>query len=100
MQAALVCCWLLGAALAISDDQIGAGHARFETKVRPVLVEHCIECHGANKQEGGLRLDSAEALHIGGDSGPALLAGQPSKSLLVEAAQIRKLRNAPFGAIG
>ncbi|MEZ6076768.1 MAG: hypothetical protein R3C56_14230 [Pirellulaceae bacterium] len=52
MQAALVCCWLLGAALAISDDQIGAGHARFETKVRPVLVEHCIECHGANKQEG------------------------------------------------
>ena len=31
----------------------------FEKRVRPVLVEHCGRCHGAKKQMGGLRLDSA-----------------------------------------
>ncbi|MFO0843762.1 MAG: PSD1 and planctomycete cytochrome C domain-containing protein [Gemmataceae bacterium] len=44
----------------------------FETRVRPVLVEHCQGCHGPKKQMGGLRLDSREALLKGGDSGPAL----------------------------
>jgi uncharacterized membrane protein len=34
----------------------------FETKVRPVLAEHCFKCHGADKQKAGLRLDSREAV--------------------------------------
>ena len=34
----------------------------FESKVRPVLVEHCLGCHGEKKQKGGLRLDSAAGL--------------------------------------
>ena len=57
----------------------------FETKVRPLLAEHCFQCHGPEKQRAGLRLDSREAMLKGGDSGPAVVPGQPDKSLLVEA---------------
>ncbi len=34
------------------------GAASFEKKVRPVLVEKCVSCHGPDKQKGGLRVDS------------------------------------------
>src|SRR5437764_9150166 len=57
----------------------------FEKHVRPVLVENCLECHGAKKQRAGLRLDSREALLRGGENGPAVVAGDPDKSLLIEA---------------
>lgn len=57
----------------------------FESKVRPVLAEHCYSCHGDKKQKGGLRLDSRAAALAGGDQGPALVAGQPDASLLVQA---------------
>jgi hypothetical protein len=59
----------------------------FETKVRPVLVQHCYGCHSrqAKKLRGGLRLDSREAMLAGGDNGPAIIPGQPDKSRLVEA---------------
>ena len=94
-----LCCWLLGAALGISDDQVGESHARFEKEIRPVLVEHCIECHGADKQEGGLRLDSAAALQNGGESGPALLAGEPAESLILEALKYESLEMPPSGPL-
>ena len=57
----------------------------FEARVRPVLVEKCANCHGATKQSGGLRVDSRTALIEGGDAGPAIVAGDPDKSLLVQA---------------
>src|SRR5215213_9060388 len=60
----------------------------FETKVRPVLVEHCLKCHGDTKgkePKGGLRLDGRESALKGGDNGPALVPGDPDKSRLVEA---------------
>jgi hypothetical protein len=57
----------------------------FEKRVRPVLVEQCIRCHGAKKQSGGLRLDSRAALLRGGDNGPAVQPGEPEKSLLIQA---------------
>ena len=57
----------------------------FETNVRPVLVEHCLKCHGAKKQWAGLRLDSREALLRGGDSGAAIVPGKPNESLLIRA---------------
>jgi mono/diheme cytochrome c family protein len=59
--------------------------AYFETSVRPVLAEQCFQCHGAKKQSGGLRLDSRTAILQGGDGGPALVVGEPDKSLLVQA---------------
>jgi hypothetical protein len=57
----------------------------FESKVRPLLVEHCYECHGDKKQKGGLRLDSRPGWHAGGDTGPVITPGDPAKSLLIEA---------------
>ncbi|MDX2037635.1 MAG: DUF1553 domain-containing protein [Isosphaeraceae bacterium] len=57
---------------------------RFEKKIRPLLVDRCISCHGPEKQRGGLRLDSPEAIAEGGDNGSPVVAGKPDESLLVE----------------
>ncbi len=57
----------------------------FEARVGPVLVGKCFKCHGEKKQSNGLRLDSREAALKGGDTGPALVAGKPDESLLVQA---------------
>jgi hypothetical protein len=57
----------------------------FELKVRPVLIEHCFKCHGGAKTSHGLRVDSRDALLKGGKSGPAVIPGQPDKSLLIQA---------------
>lgn len=58
----------------------------FEKQVRPVLVSRCYECHSTEKKiKGGLALDTREATLKGGDTGPALVAGDPEKSLLIEA---------------
>src|SRR5688572_22964934 len=53
----------------------------FEKQVRPLLVKHCYECHsaGAKKIKGGLLLDSRPGVMRGGDSGPAVVAGEPDK---------------------
>jgi hypothetical protein len=56
----------------------------FETRIRPVLAEHCFSCHGPKKQKGGLRLDSAAAMLKGSDSGPIVIQGQVEKSLLIK----------------
>lgn len=53
----------------------------FESRVRPLLVRKCYECH-RRKAEGGLRLDSLEDILAGGTSGPAIIPGKPSQSLL------------------
>ena len=59
----------------------------FERKVRPVLVEHCYECHsaGAKKIKGGLVLDSRAGVIKGGDTGAAITPGDPEASLLIQA---------------
>lgn len=57
----------------------------FEKRIRPVLVEHCFECHHPGKKvKGGLRLDSRDGWSTGGDSGPAIEPGKPDDSLLLE----------------
>jgi len=57
----------------------------FESKIRPVLVEQCYGCHNtARKQEGGLSVDFRGGLLKGGDSGPAVIPGDPGKSLLLQ----------------
>ncbi len=57
----------------------------FEKHIRPLLAEHCIECHGEKKVKGGLRLDSRASAFAGGDLGPAIIAGDADKSLLIRA---------------
>src|SRR4051812_27546190 len=56
----------------------------FESKIRPLLADRCQKCHGGKKQESGLRLDSRNSALTGGDSGPAVVAGQPDESELVK----------------
>ncbi len=59
----------------------------FEKKIRPVLVQHCYECHSteAKSLKAGLLLDSRDGWKRGGDSGPALLPSKPNDSLLIKA---------------
>ena len=77
--AALLCIVLSGTARAADD-----GVEFFETKIRPALVEHCYACHsvGAKKAKGGLRLDTADGLRKGGDSGPAVAAANAPHLIL------------------
>jgi len=69
--------------------QLDPAHVSFfEKRVRPVLVNRCYQCHSAGKKiKGGLRLDHKEGVIRGGDSGPAIVPGNPEKSLLITAIQ-------------
>ena len=71
----------------------------FEQSVRPLLVENCYSCHGDKKQKGGLRLDSLAAILQGGESGPAVVPGNPGESLLVEAVNFAGLEMPPTGKL-
>jgi mono/diheme cytochrome c family protein len=94
--------WLLAVAPGASragDPRAGAAEF-FEKSVRPVLANHCFECHGSRKHKGGLRLDSREAMLMGGESGPAIVPGSPEKSLLVKAIHYQdELKMPPKGRL-
>ncbi|QJW98941.1 PSD1 and planctomycete cytochrome C domain-containing protein [Frigoriglobus tundricola] len=56
----------------------------FEKKVRPILADHCYSCHSADtKPAGNLRVDDRNGLLTGGNKGPAVVPGDPGKSLLI-----------------
>lgn len=57
----------------------------FDTAVKPVLIRHCLSCHGPQTKRAGLRLDTAAAALEGGASGPALVPGNSAKSLIIRA---------------
>ena len=59
----------------------------FEKRIRPILATHCYECHSmqSKKRKGGLWLDTRDSLMKGGESGPALVPGDPDRSLLIRA---------------
>ena len=58
----------------------------FEKKIRPVLIQHCYECHNSlQKKKGGLALDYKAALLAGGDSGEVMVVGKPEESILIQA---------------
>jgi hypothetical protein len=54
----------------------------FDREIRPLLQERCVECHGAKKQKGGLRLDAKSFAFKGGHEGPAIAAGRAERSPL------------------
>lgn len=74
-------------AVAAESAPTSEGLAFFENRIRPQLVDHCYECHSASAKKlgGGLRLDTRADLMRGGDSGAALVAGQPEQSRLLRA---------------
>ena len=59
------------------------GRDFFERKIRPVLVAECYECHGAQKQKAGLRLDSRPGWQQGGDAGAVIVPGDPTQDFSV-----------------
>ena len=75
------------ASVASSQDEASeaAGLAFFENRIRPLVAGSCTECHGPEKQKSGLRLDSREAMIVGGERGPAIAPGDVEGSLLLRA---------------
>ena len=56
----------------------------FRLLVQPILNEYCIACHGTGKSKGKLRLDDAEHLLKGGESGPVVQRGMAAQSVLIK----------------
>jgi hypothetical protein len=71
----------------------------FETKVRPILASTCQKCHGGENHKGGLRLDSRESLLKGGESGVAVVPGNPDASPMIDAVNYRGLEMPPTGKL-
>jgi Protein of unknown function (DUF1549)/Protein of unknown function (DUF1553)/Planctomycete cytochrome C len=87
--AALAATYLFNARTASGAEPTREQADQFEKKVRPILAEHCFGCHSetaqsANKNKGNLFVDSLAGLLKGGSHGPALVAGHPEKSRLIE----------------
>lgn len=90
--------WVCASANIWADDP---GITFFEKKVRPVLANHCSKCHSEEKKRGKLIIESREDLLHGGESGPAIVPGQPDKSLLIKAIRYsdKKLEMPPNGKL-
>ncbi len=94
-------CGLMGSSI-FADDP---GLEFFERKIRPVLVEQCYSCHSAKaaadgELKGSLRLDTRQALLVGGDSGPAIVPKKPDESPLIEALDYTTYEMPPSGPLG
>lgn len=94
-------CWAFLASSFVGDGPVAAQEPKeppkltkqetqyFESRIRPILANKCYSCHSveSGESEGGLRLDSREALLRGGNSGPAIVSKNPTKSLLIKAVE-------------
>lgn len=85
-----ICWWVSGLCLALNING-GIGQAEetdsvglYEREVKPLLQARCLACHGALQQQAELRLDTGGLIRQGGESGPAVISGQPDRSLLLE----------------
>lgn len=67
------------------SSQQASGVEFFESKIRPVLVKHCYDCHAGANSEGSLRVDSRTSVRNGGDRGPAIVPKRPQASVLLTA---------------
>ena len=80
--------FVFAASLTASAQEITKEQTEFfEAKIRPVLADTCYRCHSADagKSKGGLTLDSRDAMLKGGDTGAAVVPGDPAKSLFIKA---------------
>ncbi len=76
--------WLIASSLGlwplVAEDPV-----EFVRDIQPIFERHCVECHGATKQESGLRLDIKSKALAGGDNqGPDIIPGKPEASPLIE----------------
>src|SRR5436305_1101818 len=90
----------VAAAVAAGPPRAGApvppeGAELFEKQIRPLLSSECQPCHGPQVQQGGLRLDTRAAALKGGGRGPALVPGDPGRSLILRAVRHQGLQMPP-----
>ncbi len=101
MKPAVFCLTILicGGASVLAADESDVEF--FETRIRPVLVRHCYECHSsaAPELQGGLRLDDRHGVQTGGDSGPVVVAGKPEESELLRALRYESFEMPPAGRL-
>jgi cytochrome c553 len=95
---------LLGAVGSLAAEPTAEGIAFFESKIRPVLVAKCYQCHSAEAQSAGrlkaeLLLDTRDGMLKGGESGPAIVPGDKKKSLLLDAIAHQGLEMPPEGKL-
>jgi hypothetical protein len=88
----------------VSAQSAGADVDFFEKSIRPVLVQQCYECHSAaaaakGKLQAGLLLDTKQGVLAGGESGPAIVAGNPDKSPLIGALKYESYEMPPKGRL-
>ncbi len=97
---ALLLAILLALPLAAAD-QPADPRELFETRIRPLLAKNCFACHTSTPPMGGLIMSSRESLLKGGNSGPAIVPGDPQKSLLILAVEHRheKVKMPPPGKL-
>ena len=74
-----------------SNRACGEEPPSFEARVAPLLVNHCLTCHQPTKRSGDLDLSSAATIMAGGEQGPAMVAGKPEKSLLLDRVKAREM---------
>jgi mono/diheme cytochrome c family protein len=84
---ALMAAGVMAASVARAAEPTKAELDFFENKIRPIFVNNCYKCHSheATKLKGGLSLEYRDTVLKGGETGPALVAGDPEKSLLIKA---------------
>ena len=72
----------------------------FEAKIRPLLANHCFNCHGPRTQLAGLNLSTAADFFKGGDNGPVVTKGEPEKSRILQVVGYQgKIKMPPTGKL-
>ena len=94
-------CWFMAGSALIAAEGNQPQVDFFESKIRPVLVEHCYECHSSQSKEvmGGLVLDSREGIRQGGESGPAVVPADAENSLILSALRYEDFEMPPKGKL-
>jgi mono/diheme cytochrome c family protein len=77
--------WTASAAVDTSKLPAAASAFDFDRDIRPLLEQHCVECHGAEKQKGKFRLDARDFLLKGGENGVDVIPGKSAESALIHA---------------
>ena len=76
-------CFTICSSIASGQERVQSDH--FEQTIRPLLIARCIDCHGPDRQEASLRLDSRAGWMKGGERGSAIRPSDPAGSLLLRA---------------
>ena len=91
--------WIGTAPVSFADNAADASLEHFEQHIRPLLIAKCVKCHGDQRQEAGLRLDSREAMIRGGDSGSVMVPAESDESLVIEAIKYESFEMPPGGPL-